>query len=148
MVGVRRSPPSIVAVKRARRRSNPEGRLTPAGFDLYRTRRSHRLLDGRGRGDDLGRLGGELGIVALAPAFAIQPRGPAGRADKRMKKAPAEAGAFLNRSAGRSEVALDAETSAPLVLFARRERACLRTRRDGRDYPSRNDPETRALVQV
>src|SRR5829696_3440549 len=59
-------------------------------------------------------------FVRLPPASDATPK----------EKAPAEAGAFLNRSAGRSEVALDAQASAPLVLALRRERAGDRRRAD------------------
>src|SRR5215217_5113025 len=88
---------------------------------------------------------------ALATTRCSRPRifGPKGRSwaprTHTIKKAPAEAGAFVNRSAGQSEVALDAQTSAPLVLLARRERACLSDRRED---ARRDDCETGALVQV
>jgi hypothetical protein len=63
-------------------------------------------------------------------------------------KSPGRSRGFPQPIGWRSEVALDAQTSAPLVLLARREWACLRTRCEGRDYPSRDDPETPTLVQV
>src|SRR5215204_4797683 len=98
-------------------------------------------------------LATELGIVALTRILRHDTTGrccgPAGNARHTNAKKPRpKPGLSTTDRSCRSEVALNAETRAPLVLFARRERACLSTRRDGRDHPSRNAPETRALVQV